>query len=138
MTAACGLAAAYWHLILARVGVAIAESGTGPPSHSIIADLYPVERRSVAMAAFAVGSNIGLLLAFAIGGWVGQLWGWRTAFLVAGLIGLLFAVPALMLLREPRPPEARPRGRPLRATLTALFASRSLRHFLPVPRSFPR
>jgi predicted MFS family arabinose efflux permease len=128
LTAACGFATAYWHLLLARVGVAVAESGTGPPSHSIIADLYPVERRSMAMAFFAIGPNIGLLLAFAIGGWVGQFWGWRTAFLTAGLAGLVVAVPSLMLLREPRSNQRPPSTHPIGATLATLFASRSLRH----------
>jgi len=128
LTAACGLATAYWHLILARIGVAVAESGTGPPSHSIIADLYPIEKRSRAMAFFAIGPNIGLLLAFAIGGWVGQFWGWRMAFLVAGLVGLVFALPALVLLREPRRQESLAPAQSFGAAVAALFASRSLRH----------
>ena len=128
MTAVCGLATAFWHLLLARFGVAVGESGTGPPSHSIIADLYPVEKRSMAMAFFAIGPNIGMLFAFAIGGWAGQLWGWRVAFLATGLVGLVFAVPCLLLLREPRSQNRRAAARPFRATLSALFASRSLRH----------
>jgi predicted MFS family arabinose efflux permease len=128
LTAACGLATAYWHLILARVGIAVAESGTGPPSHSIIADLYPVEKRSMAMAIFAIGPNVGLLFAFAIGGWVGQFWGWRAAFLVAGLVGLVFALPGLVLLREPRPQGSRSPAGSFRGVVAALFESRSLRH----------
>ena len=102
MSMACGLAANYWQLIAARVGVAIGEGGTNPPSHSMITDLYPVSRRSTAMAVFSLGPHIGLLLGFLIGGWVGQLWGWRTAFLFAGLGGLAFAAPSFMLLGEPR------------------------------------
>ena len=102
MSMACGLAANYWQLIAARVGVAIGEGGTNPPSHSMITDLYPVSRRSTAMAVFSLGPHIGLLLGFLIGGWVGQLWGWRTAFLFAGLGGLAFAAPSFMLLGERR------------------------------------
>jgi predicted MFS family arabinose efflux permease len=128
MTAACGLATAYWHLVLARFGVAVGESGTGPPSHAIIADLYPVEKRSTAMAFFAIGPSIGMLLAFSLGGWVGQAWGWRTAFVVTGLVGLVVAVPCFVLLREPRTQPRLAPPRPLGASLSALFASRSLRH----------
>ena len=44
MTALCGLVTSYWQLLAARIGVAIGEGGTNPPSHSVISDLYPVGR----------------------------------------------------------------------------------------------
>ena len=56
MTAVCGLALSYWQFLIARIGVALGEGGTNPPSHSIISDLYPVSRRSTAMAIFSLGS----------------------------------------------------------------------------------
>lgn len=130
MSAACGLAANYWQLIGARIGVAVGESGTNPPSHSIIADLYPLERRSTAMAAFSLGPNIGLLLAFAVGGWVGQIWGWRAAFLASGLCGLALAAPSFMLLRDPDRGRSTARLPPFRAAVSVLFVRRSARHLL--------
>ena len=72
MTALCALAATYWQLLLLRIGVGIGEAGTNPPSHSIIADLYPLERRSTAMAIFAVGPHLGVLLGFLFGGLLGK------------------------------------------------------------------
>jgi predicted MFS family arabinose efflux permease len=102
MTTICGLAFTYWQLLFARVGVAIGEGGTNPPSHSIISDLYPVSRRSTAMAIFSLGPHIGILLGFLIGGWVAQLWGWRVAFAVAGLGGLLVASLSFKFLHEPK------------------------------------
>jgi MFS family permease len=73
MTAICGLAVSYWQFLLARIGVAIGEGGTNPPSHSMISDLYPVERRGTAMAIFALGPHVGILVGFLIGGWIAQL-----------------------------------------------------------------
>jgi predicted MFS family arabinose efflux permease len=102
MTAVCGLVTGYWQLLAARIGVAIGEGGTNPPSHSIISDLYPVERRSTAMAVFSLGPHIGILLGFLIGGWVAQLWGWRLAFVVVGFGGLMLATLCFMLLQEPQ------------------------------------
>lgn len=72
MTAVCALAATYWQLLLLRIGVGIGEAGTNPPSHSIIADLYTLERRSTAMAIFAVGPHLGVLLGFLFGGLFGR------------------------------------------------------------------
>jgi MFS family permease len=128
MSAACGLAVSYWELIGARIGVAVGESGTNPPSHSIIADLFPVNRRSTAMAVFSLGPHLGLLLGFVVGGWVGQFWGWRVAFLVAGLSGLVFVVPSVMFLRNPGGNRSTPRLPQFRAAVSALFVRRSARH----------
>jgi predicted MFS family arabinose efflux permease len=132
MTVACGLAAGYWQLLTARIGVAIGEAGTNPPSHSMISDLYPVGQRSTAMAIFALGPHIGILLGFLIGGWVGQLWGWRAAFVVAGVAGLLFAILSFGLLQEPLRSRADgvtvAQAPPARTVLQSLFRHASARH----------
>jgi predicted MFS family arabinose efflux permease len=132
MTMACGLATTYWQLLAARIGVAIGEGGTNPPSHSMISDLYPVGQRSTAMAIFALGPHIGILLGFLMGGWVAQLWGWRAAFVALGACGLAFSVLSFRLLREPV------RGRadgitvtaplPARTIAQSLFLHTSMRH----------
>ncbi|MGE5849212.1 MAG: MFS transporter, partial [Candidatus Methylomirabilota bacterium] len=101
MTAVCGLAANFWHLLLARIGVGVGEAGTNPASHSLIADLYPLSRRSTAMAIFALGPHIGLFLGFLVGGWLNQWYGWRVAFLAAGMPGLLLAGVVHLTLKEP-------------------------------------
>ena len=63
MTAVCGLAQNFVQLLLARIGVGIGEAGSSPPSHSIIADLYPPHQRSKAISVFMLGAPIGALLA---------------------------------------------------------------------------
>ena len=101
MTALCGAAANFWHLLTARIGVGVGEAGSNPPSHSIIADLYPPNRRGTAMAIFATGVNMGIMLGYLIGGWVNQWIGWRWAFVVAGLPGLVIALMVRFTIQEP-------------------------------------
>ena len=91
----------FTHLALARIGVGIGEAGTIPPAHSMISDLYPEEKRASAMATFAMGANIGVFLAFIIGGIAGQMLGWRWAFVIAGVPGLLLALLLRFTVREP-------------------------------------
>jgi predicted MFS family arabinose efflux permease len=101
MTAVCGMATSYLHLMLARIGVGIGEAGTNPPSQSIIADLYPPERRGFAMALYALGLNLGIVLGFLVGGSLAQFIGWRATFVIAGGFGLLMGVIAACTLKEP-------------------------------------
>jgi len=101
MTAACGFAKNFTMLLIARIGVGCGEAGSSPPSHSIIADLYPPEKRATAMAIFALGVNIGILIGFLIGGWVNEFFGWRTAFMVVGAPGVVLALLVQFTLREP-------------------------------------
>jgi predicted MFS family arabinose efflux permease len=134
MTAACGLATSYWQFLLARIGVAIGEGGTNPPSHSMISDLYPVSRRSTAMAIFSLGPHIGILIGFLVGGWVAQPWGWRSAFLIAGLGGLVLAALSFRFLHEPKRGWANGTGvgqqPPGRAVVQSFIRRASLRHLL--------
>jgi predicted MFS family arabinose efflux permease len=101
MTALCGLAQSFLQLALARIGVGIGEAGSSPPSHSMIADLYAPHERATAMAIFALGVNLGILVGFLVGGWMNEFFGWRAAFMVVGVPGLLLAILVRTTLREP-------------------------------------
>ncbi len=102
MTVVCGYAANFVQLSLARIGVGIGEAGSTPPSHSIIADLFSPEQRGTAMGVFALGVNIGLLIAYLAGGWLSENWGWRMTFVAVGLPGLLIAALLYFTVSEPR------------------------------------
>ena len=102
MTALSGLAANVWHLALARIGVGIGEAGCSPPAHSMISDLYPPERRSSAMGFYTLGISAGIMLAYLAGGWVAQNIGWREAFFIVGIPGLLLALVVRFTLTEPQ------------------------------------
>jgi predicted MFS family arabinose efflux permease len=101
MTIACGLVTQFWQLALARILTGVGEAGTGPASQTMITDLYPPERRARAQAVYATGSNLGVLVAFAAGGAIANAWGWRTAFIVAGMPGLILTVVLLTTVRDP-------------------------------------
>lgn len=101
MTVVCGLAANYWQLALARIFVGVGEAGGSPPSHSIISDLFPIEKRSTALAIFALGVPLGLLFGFPLAGRIEDAFGWRMAFIALGAPGLLLAVVTFFTLREP-------------------------------------
>jgi MFS family permease len=102
MTAVCGLAGNFAQLALARVGVGIGEAGSSPPSHAIIADLYKPDERSSAMAVYSLGAYFGVMIGFLVGAYVSVHWGWRSAFFVVGLPGLL--ISALVRFTLPEPP----------------------------------
>ena len=101
MTALQGAAVGFGSLVLARVAVAVGEAGSGPASNSMISDLFPISRRGRALAAFSFGVPIGASVGWLIGGWMRELFGWRTAFWVVGLPGLALALLVWKTLREP-------------------------------------
>ena len=101
MTALSGLTQNYGQLVLARVGVGLGGAGGSPPAHSMISDYYPPEQRATALSIYSSGIYLGILLGFLFGGVIAEAFGWRTAFMVVGLPGVLFAVILRFTLREP-------------------------------------
>ena len=102
MTALCGVAQNFVQLLLARIGVGVGEAGCTPAAHSLIADLAPPEKRASAISFYSLGIPIGSLLGMVIGGLVADAYGWRAAFLIAGLPGLALAALVFLVLRDPR------------------------------------
>jgi predicted MFS family arabinose efflux permease len=101
LTLASGLATSFGQLVGARIGVGVGEGGAVPTAQSIIADMYPPERRVFALGLYSSGLSLGALLGLGIGGLVSQAYGWRTAFVVAGLISLAISLVCWKLIREP-------------------------------------
>ena len=100
LTATSGLAIGYWTYLLTRMGVGIGEASCAPAGQSLIGDLYPAERRARAMGIFMMGLPLGLFAAYLLSGIIAEAWGWRAAFFVACVPGLILAVLALRI-REP-------------------------------------
>ncbi|MGB0478651.1 MAG: spinster family MFS transporter, partial [Parvibaculales bacterium] len=135
MTALCGLAGSYLQLALARIGVGIGEAGSSPPSHSMISDLYPPEKRATAMGIYAAGINIGVLLGFLVGGWIDEWYGWRIAFFVVGLPGVILGLLMFFTVKEPARMQApKPMPKNIFAeiwdTFKIMMAIPSLRHIV--------
>lgn len=102
MTAVSGVAQNFIQLLLARIGVGVGEAGCTPAAHSLIADLAPPEKRASAISFYSLGIPIGGLLGMVIGGVIADAYGWRVAFFVAGVPGILMALVVWLLLRDPR------------------------------------
>src|SRR5213078_5045417 len=106
-TAVSGMAQTFAQLVLARIGVGVGEAGCTPPALSLIADTVPREQRASAVSIYMLGAPVGSLLGLALGGLIADAFGWRMAFVLVGLPGLVLAATAALTLREPR------RGRPV-------------------------
>ena len=102
MTALCGMAQNFVQLLLARIGVGIGEAGCTPPAHSLIADMVEPKKRSSALAFYALGIPVGTLLGMMIGGLLADFVGWRRAFFIVGVPGVLLAIVVAWVLKEPR------------------------------------
>nr|WP_250890145.1 MFS transporter [Sphingobium nicotianae] len=101
MTALCGLSANFVQLTLARMGVGIGEAACLPASHSLLSDYFSPGSRTKALAIYGLGFPIGSFAGMIVGGFVLDHWGWRAAFYVVGLPGILIALATWRLIREP-------------------------------------
>ena len=127
MTALCGVAAGFVTLLLFRVGVAVGEAGCTPPANSLIGDYFIAKKRASALSIYSTGVMLGAVLANLFGGPIAQMqgtdfdawlkgvgigwifsqvdWnlveGWRIAFVIVGLPGVLVALMVLFTIKEP-------------------------------------
>lgn len=102
MTVLSGFAQNYVHLLLARIGVGIGEAGGSPPSHSLLSDYFPPEQRSTAFSLYSTGIYLGLMIAYLSGGMIADAFGWRMAFIIVGLPGIVFALILRFTVKEPK------------------------------------
>ncbi len=135
MSALCGLAGSFSQLVMFRVGVGIGEAGATPPAHSLISDYFPPRRRATALSIYGLGVPLGSMLGAVVGGLAAQAWGWRSAFFVVGLPGLVLAVVTGLTVREPvrggwdRATET-PATPSLAAVASLLWSRPSFRHLI--------
>ena len=102
MTALSGYAQNYAQLLMARIGVGIGEAGGSPPAHAMISDYYAPSQRGTAMGVYSAGLHGGIFVGFLLGGFINEWLGWRAAFMVVGLPGILFAVVFRFTVTEPQ------------------------------------
>ena len=104
-TMACGFAATYPQLVVARMLVGVGEAGGVPPSYSIITDTFPPGKRGTAFGIYNLGPPIGAALGVAFGAKIAAVFDWHAAFIAIGAVGIVIALIVFMVVREP------PRGR---------------------------
>jgi MFS family permease len=100
-TALTSLAQNFWQLLIARMFVGVGEAGCNPPSYSIISDYFGPKRRATAISIYSMGASGGTIVGLIVGTQVAQAYGWRAAFLVMGLPGLIVAALVKKYLAEP-------------------------------------
>jgi predicted MFS family arabinose efflux permease len=101
-TALCGTAGSFVQILLYRFGVGVGEAGCTPPAHSLISDYVRPEKRASALALYSMGVPIGTFGGFAIGAIIAANYGWRAAFFIVGIPGIILGLLAFLTLKEPR------------------------------------
>lgn len=96
-TALAGLAQSYGMLLAARATVGIGEAAYSALAPALLADYFPERLRGRVFAIFYAAIPVGSAIGYVVGGVVDRHYGWRAAFFVAGVPGLLFAALALFL-----------------------------------------
>lgn len=130
MTALCGAAIGFWSLFLARMGVGIGEAGSGPAAQSLLADYFRRHELGKAMGVLSLGSTIGTATGLIAGGLLAEAFGWRMAFVLLGLPGIVLGAIIYLTVREPPRGRYAPGGaaearqRPLGETVRRLFANK--------------
>jgi MFS family permease len=120
-------------MVLARIAAGIGESGCMPSTYSLLGDYFTeIRERTRAMSIYMLASPLAPLLSFVIGGWLMQKYGWRQAFLLLGIPGLLFAIVVKLTVKEPRSylpaaADPSPAAPSLRTVLAAMWRLSSLR-----------
>ncbi len=133
MTMFTSLAKGFGTLMIARIGVGIGEAGCSPPIHSLLSDYFPEEKRATALAVYALGIPIGGAIGTLAGGWIGEYFGWRTAFLVVGFPGIIVSAIVYFTLREPPRgfSDAKPMATeiiPFKQVVSFMWGLKSFRH----------
>ncbi len=101
-TALCGMAGSFTQLFLCRMGVGVGEAGGVAPSYSLVADYFPPHQRARALAAYAFGIPLGTAAGTLVGGLLAAEFGWQTAFITVGLLGLILAPILRLTVKDPQ------------------------------------
>lgn len=120
-TVACGMAANYTQLVVARMVVGFGEAGGVPPSYAIITDTYPPGKRAAALGIFNLGPAIGAAAGVAFGAAIAERFGWRIPFIAVGAIGIVTALVVWLTVREPKRGATDVAAPPVSADATAAF-----------------
>lgn len=100
MTALAGLVQNYASLLVTRVLLGAAEAGGTPTAMALISDLFPARLRSTALGIYFLGTGVGAAASAVIAAVVAAQYGWRAAFLVAGLPGIVLGLLVWFTLRD--------------------------------------
>ncbi len=101
-TAISGLVRHHGELLMARAAVGIGEASYGSLAPALLSDCFPLSQRGRVMALFSMAIPVGSALGYLLGGLLGSHFGWRSAFFIVGVPGLLVALSVSRLADTPR------------------------------------
>lgn len=101
-TSGSGWAPVFGVLLVSRILVGAGEAAYGPAAPTILADLFPKEKRGLIMAWFFAAIPVGSAIGYLFGGVVGAAHGWRAPFHYAAIPGVILAGLCL-LMKDKRP-----------------------------------
>jgi ACS family hexuronate transporter-like MFS transporter len=88
--------------MVARSGLGVSEAGNFPAAIKTVAEWFPKKERALATGIFNSGANIGAIVAPLTVPLIAQYWGWRWAFYITGVIGLIWLVFWFLFYETPR------------------------------------
>lgn len=100
---ACAAAKNFTSLLSARCFIGAGEAGFTTLAQPFLAEQYPPNKRATILACFGLALPAGSALGYLLGGLIGQHWGWRAAFMLAGVPGVFLALWAWMNLKDAAP-----------------------------------
>ncbi len=89
---ACMFTRNYNQLLAARALVGLGEAGYGSVGAALLSSVFPARMRGALLAAFFASASVGSVLGVLLGGLIASHWGWKAAFGVVGVPGLLLAL----------------------------------------------
>ncbi len=99
-TLLCGMAQSYSQMFLGRLLVGVGEAAYGSVGIAVVIAVFPSRMRATLSSAFLAGTIFGQVLGVIIGGQVGATYGWRAAFVVIALLGLVLAILYPIIVKE--------------------------------------
>lgn len=91
-TGACAVAGNYGHLLAARFFVGAGEAGYSSGGNALLATIFPERLRGTVIGIFLSAAALGSIVGVVAGGYIGAHWGWRHAFGIVAVPGLLLAL----------------------------------------------
>lgn len=96
-----GVTSSFAALLVTRLGLGGFESAANPCAHSAIREWTPRGERGLATAVSYAGTTAGPALGSPLVAWLITRFGWRSAFVVTGLLGFIWAAVWLLFYRAP-------------------------------------
>ncbi|HYJ52975.1 MAG TPA: MFS transporter [Allosphingosinicella sp.] len=132
-TLVCGMAKSYEAMFAGRLLVGIGEAAYGSVGIAVVVSVFPKSMRATLAAAFMAGGLVGQVLGVGLGGYIADIYGWRTAFVAIAIGGLALALVYPLVVQQRRTNalaerlgNAPGRSEGARPSLKLLFARRAL------------